>query len=53
MPEKKLRFKVKLVAHDSSSAAGLIFPFDVPEILARGLEFPCVEPSTGFHFARH
>jgi Domain of unknown function (DUF1905) len=40
MASKKLRFRVKLVGHDTSSATGLIPPFDVPKTLGARARVP-------------
>jgi hypothetical protein len=50
MAGKKLRFKVKLVAHDDSSATGLIPPFDVPQTFGTRARVPVRGSINGFPF---
>jgi hypothetical protein len=50
MPYKKLRFKVKLIAHDSSSATGLVPPFDVPQTFGTRARIPVRGTINGFPF---
>jgi hypothetical protein len=50
MADRKLRFKVKLVAHDSSSATGLIPPFDVPKTFGTRARVPVRGTINGYPF---
>ncbi len=50
MTDKKLRFKVKLVAHDTSSATGLIPPFDVPKTFGTRARVPVRGTINGYPF---
>ncbi len=50
MRDKKLRFKVKLVGHDSSSATGLIAPFDVPKTFGTRARVPVRGTINGYPF---
>ena len=50
MADKKLRFRVKLVAHDSSSATGLVPPFDVPKTFGTRARVPVRGTINGFPF---
>jgi Domain of unknown function (DUF1905)/Bacteriocin-protection, YdeI or OmpD-Associated len=50
MADKKLRFKVKLVAHDGSSATGLIPPFDVPQTFGTRARVPVRGTINGYPF---
>jgi len=50
MASKKLRFRVKLVAHDASSATGLIPPFDVPKTFGTRARVPVRGTINGFPF---
>ena len=50
MPDKKLQFKVKLVSHGSSSATGLIAPFDVPQTFGTRARVPVRGTINGFPF---
>jgi Domain of unknown function (DUF1905) len=50
MVDKKLRFKVKLVARDRSSATGLIPPFDVPNTFGTRARVPVRGTMNGYPF---
>jgi hypothetical protein len=50
MADGKLRFKVKLVAHDSSSATGLIPPFDVAKTFGTRARVPVRGTINGYPF---
>lgn len=50
MEGKQLRFKVKLVAHDSSAATGLIPPFDVPKTFGTRSRVPVRGTINGYPF---
>jgi Domain of unknown function (DUF1905)/Bacteriocin-protection, YdeI or OmpD-Associated len=50
MADKKLRFKVKLVTHGSSSATALVPPFDVPETFGTRARVPVRGTINGFPF---
>jgi Domain of unknown function (DUF1905)/Bacteriocin-protection, YdeI or OmpD-Associated len=50
MADEKLRFKVKIVAHDSSSATGLIPPFDVPKTFGTRARVPVCGTINGYPF---
>lgn len=50
MEGKQLRFKVKLVAHDSSAATGLIPPFDVPKTFGTRARVPVRGTINGYPF---
>jgi hypothetical protein len=50
MAEKKLRFKVKLVGQEGSSATGIIAPFDVPVTFGTRARVPVRGTINGFPF---
>jgi hypothetical protein len=50
MPEKKLRFKVKLIGHEGSSAAGFYAPFDVPATFGSRARVPVRGTINGYPF---
>jgi hypothetical protein len=50
MEGKQLRFKVRLVAHESSSAAGLVAPFDVLKTFGTRERVPVRGTINGFPF---
>lgn len=50
MAEKTLRFKVKLEGQEGSSAAGLIFPFDIMETFGTKARVPVRGTINGFGF---
>jgi len=50
MAEKKLRFKIKLVGQDGSSATGFYAPFDVPTTFGTRARVPVRGTINGFPF---
>lgn len=50
MTEKKLRFKVRLVGREGSSATGLIFPFNFEETFGTKARVPVRGTINGFQF---
>jgi hypothetical protein len=50
MPEKKVRFKVKLVGHEGSSATGFYAPFDVPATFGTRARVPVRGTMNGYAF---
>ena len=50
MAEKTLRFKIKLEGQEGSSAAGLIFPFDIMEVFGTKARVPVRGTINGFAY---
>jgi hypothetical protein len=50
MAEKKLRFKIKLVVQEGTSATGFYAPFDVPQIFGTRARVPVCGTINGFPF---
>jgi hypothetical protein len=50
MPEKKLRFKIKLVVQEGTSATGFYAPFDVPQTFGTRARVPVRGTINGFPF---
>jgi len=50
MPEKKLRFKIKLIGQEGSSATGFYAPFDVPETFGTRARVPVRGTINGYPF---
>jgi Domain of unknown function (DUF1905)/Bacteriocin-protection, YdeI or OmpD-Associated len=50
MPEKKLRFKIKLIGQEGSSAAGFLAPFDVPATFGTRARVPVLGTINGYPF---
>lgn len=50
MPEKKLRFKIRLVVQEGTSATGFYAPFDVPQTFGTRARVPVRGTINGFPF---